>query len=55
VSWPGALIGAAWGWFVGFVAGWFGAFCRNFFVAVELWLGKTKEELAATRDFLDHI
>jgi hypothetical protein len=48
-------VGLGWGWFVGFVAGWFAAFCRNFFVALELWLGKTKEELAATRDFLDHI
>ena len=55
VSWEGASIGALWGWFVGFVAGWFAAFSFNFFVALELWLGKTKEELAATRDFLDHI
>jgi hypothetical protein len=55
VSWTGAFVGLGWGWFVGFVAGWFAAFCRNLFVALELWLGKTKEELAATRDFLDHI
>jgi hypothetical protein len=55
VSWEGAFLGGAWGWFVGFVAGWFAAFCRNLFVALELWLGRTKEELAATRDFLDHI
>lgn len=55
VSWPGALVGFLWGGFVGFVAGWFAAFCRNFFVAVQIWFGKTKEELKATRDFLDHI
>jgi hypothetical protein len=55
VSWPGAFVGFAWAWFVGFVAGWFAAFCRNFAVAVQLSLGRAKEELRATRDFLDHI
>ena len=33
VSWPGALIGAAWGAFNGFVMGWFLAFTRNAVVA----------------------
>jgi hypothetical protein len=55
VSWPGAFVGLLWGGFVGFVAGWFAAFCRNFGVGLQIWLGKTKEELRATRDFLDHI
>ena len=55
VSWPGAFLGLLWGGFVGFVAGWFAAFCRNFVVGLQIWLGKTKEELRATRDFLDHI
>jgi hypothetical protein len=55
VSWPGAVLGFLWGGFVGFVAGWFAAFCRNFAVGLQIWLGKAKEELRTTRDFLDHI
>lgn len=55
VSWTGALIGAAWGGFVGFVMGWFLAFSRNVFVAVFIAYIRTKAELAQTRDFLDHI
>lgn len=55
VSWPGALIGGAWAFFVGFVAGWFTAFCRNLIMATWLFIGLTKAELGATRDFLDHI
>lgn len=55
VSWRGAVVGFAWGWFVGFVAGWFLAFMRNLTLAVSFWIGRTREELAATRDFLDHI
>jgi hypothetical protein len=55
VSWGGALVGAAWGAFAGFVAGWFFAFCRNLSLAT--WLFVTRERAAreATRDFLDHI
>lgn len=55
VSWPGALIGFAWGCFAGFVAGWFTAFCRNLFIATWIFIGRTKAELSATREFLDHI
>lgn len=55
VSWTGALIGAAWGGFTGFVMGWFLAFGRNAFVAVFIAYIRTKAELAQTRDFLDHI
>ena len=55
VSWAGALIGAGWGAFVGFVFGWFTAFCRNLIVAVSLFLIRTRAELSQTRDFLDHI
>ncbi len=55
VSWPGALIGFAWGFFAGFVAGWFTAFCRNLLMATWIFIGRTKAELGATRDFLDHI
>jgi hypothetical protein len=55
VSPQGAVIGAAWGAFVGFVAGWFLAFARNFVIAAWIFIARTRAELAATRDFLDHI
>lgn len=55
VSWAGAFIALAWGFFAGFVMGWFAAFCRNSIIAVSLWLGRNRSELEATRDFLDHI
>ncbi len=55
LSWTGALIGGAWGGFVGFVFGWFTAFCRNLVLAVSLFVIRTRAELARTRDFLDHV
>lgn len=55
VSWAGALIGAAWAGFVGFVFGWFTAFCRNLIIALSLFVIRTRAELAQTRDFLDHV
>jgi len=55
LSWTGALIGGAWGFAVGFVGGWFAAFVRNFTTATWIFLTRTRAELAATRDFLDHI
>jgi hypothetical protein len=55
VSWTGALIGFAWGIFAFFFAGWFFAFCRNFVIAASVWMARTRAELRATRDFLDHI
>ena len=55
VSWVGALIGAAWAFMVGFVAGWFIAFTRNLVLALSIFLVRTRAELAASRDFLDHI
>jgi hypothetical protein len=55
VSWAGVAIGAAWCFFVGFVAGWFVAFARNLAVAVWMFAVRTRAELRATRDFLDHI
>lgn len=55
VSWAGALIGAAWAGFAGFVLGWFLAFCRNFLLAVMILVIRSKAELGQTRDFLDHI
>ena len=55
VSWTGAFVGLAWGMVAGFVAGWFFAFCRNFALATSMFIIRTRAELAATRDFLDHV
>lgn len=55
VSLPGALVGFGWAAFAFFVAGWFTAFVRNFVMAAMVWIVRTRAELMATRDFLDHI
>ncbi len=55
VSWPGAVVGTLWGFAVGFVAGWFAAFCRNLALAISAFFIRTRAELNATREFLDHI
>ena len=55
VSWAGVVIGAAWAFVVGFVAGWFLAFVRNFVLATWLLAIRVRENMAQTRDFLDHI
>jgi hypothetical protein len=54
-SWRGAFVGLGWGFVVGFVAGWFAAFVRNLAMAIWLLVARTRADLAATRDFLDHI
>jgi hypothetical protein len=55
VSWVGALVGIAWAFGVGFCAGWFLALIRNVGIAAWIFLVRGRHELAATRDFLDHI
>jgi len=55
VSWGGAFVGGLWAFAVGFVVGWFTAFTRNFVIATSIFITRTRQELAATRDFLDHI
>jgi hypothetical protein len=55
VSWAGVIVGALWGFCVGFVAGWLMAFTRNLSLAVSLFLLRSKAELNETSDFLDHI
>lgn len=55
VSWAGAALGAAWGFFTGFIGGWFIAFSRNFALAAWIFVVRTRAELRATQDFLDHI
>ena len=54
-SWTGAAIGLAWGLAVGFVIGWFTAFVRNLVLAIWLVVLRARADLAASRDFLDHI
>lgn len=55
VSPKGAIIGLLWGFGTGFVMGWFVAFCRNLVVAASIFWIRTRAELSANRDFLDHI
>ena len=55
VTWIGIFIGGAWAFAVGFVAGWFLAFVRNFCLATWLLAIRVRENIAQTRDFLDHI
>ena len=55
VSWLGALVGAAWAFWAGFVAGWALAFVRNFVLASTAFFFRARAELAENRGFLDHI
>jgi len=55
VSVTGAFIGLFWGVATGFVMGWFVAFCRNLVMAASIFWIRTRAELRANRDFLDHI
>jgi hypothetical protein len=55
VSWPGVVVGFFWAFVVGFTGGWFVAFCRNFVLALSMFVVRTRAELFETRDFLDHI
>jgi len=55
VSLRGALIGASWALFTGFVWGWFLAFTRNLVLALWLIGVRVRADLSASRTFLDHI
>jgi hypothetical protein len=55
VSWPGAMVGLAWGFAVGFVGGWLLGFVHNFTVGFWLFIVRTRHDLKQTRNFLDHI
>jgi hypothetical protein len=55
VSAVGALVGAGWGFFSGFVVGWFFAFARNLVMAITKLVLRARAELAQSRGFLDHI
>ena len=53
VSWPGALIGAAWAAFAGYVLGWFFAFSRNLLIATMLFVVRRRAELREASRVLD--
>ena len=55
VSWAGALVGLAWAFATGFCVGWLLAFIRNLGIAAWIFVVRGRHEIAATRDFLDHI
>jgi Na+-driven multidrug efflux pump len=55
MTWPGAFIGLAWGFGVGFVAGWLLGFVHNFTVGMWLFIIRTRQDLRQTKNFLDHI
>jgi hypothetical protein len=55
VSVTGAFVALLWGFATGFIIGWFLAFCRNLVVAASIFWIRTRADLRATRDFLDHI
>ena len=55
VSWPGALVGFAWGFVTGFIGGWLLGFVHNFTVGVWVLFVRAKHDLSQTKNFLDHI
>ena len=55
VSFAGALIGLAWGAWIGFVIGWSFAFVRNAVLAATAICFRARAELSQDKGFLDHI
>ena len=55
VSPRGVVVGFFWAGASAFIFGWFLAFARNLVIATMLFISRTRAELSATRDFLDHI
>jgi putative flippase GtrA len=55
VSWPGAIVGLAWGLTVGFIAGWLLGFVHNFTMSFWVFIVRTRNDLSRTRNFLDHL
>jgi hypothetical protein len=55
VSWSGAVIGAMWAFAAGYTAGWLLAFIRNLSIAAWIFMVRSRYEIRATRDFMDHI
>jgi hypothetical protein len=55
VTWPGAFIGMAWAFAVGFIGGWLLGFVHNFTVGIWLLFIRARQDLKQTTNFLDHI
>jgi hypothetical protein len=55
VTWFGAFVGLAWGFFTGFIAGWMLGFIHNFTVSLWMFVVRTRNDLKRTQNFLDHI
>jgi hypothetical protein len=55
VSRAGALVGLVWAFATGYCVGWFLAFIRNLGIAAWIFTVRSRHEISATRDFLDHI
>jgi hypothetical protein len=55
ITWRGAVIGACWAFWTGFVAGWFVAFVRNVWTGIRLFTLRHEGELISQRDFLDYL
>lgn len=51
----GAVLGAGWGFVLGFTIGWSLAVSRNLFITVWVALVGAREQLKASSDFLDEI
>lgn len=55
VTWPGAFVGLAWGFAVGFVGGWLLGFVHNFTISLWMFVVRMRHDLGRTKNFLDHI
>src|SRR3989304_9685799 len=50
VTWPGAFVGLAWGFAIGFIGGWLLGFIHNFTIGLWLFIIRTKQELRQARN-----
>lgn len=55
VTFAGALIGLAWGFWIGFVIGWVFAFVRNAVLAATAVFFRARAEMRENKGFLDQI
>jgi len=55
VTYLGAFIGLAWGFWVGFVVGWFFAFARNLCMALTAFWFRARAEIQQGGSFLDQL
>ena len=55
VTYAGAFIGLAWGFWVGFVIGWTFAFVRNLCLAVTAFWFRARAEISQGVSFFDHL